>query len=196
MINVTYAGASEVVSATVGQVAQEDYVRISSANIGLARLQLSPPSPAYGRINPDLEAKVESKNIQLLHETVSHLIIIEFGFTLNAEWHNKPLYICDQNANRSNIAPHVGPNSEAHSELVILIQASVTPSAAKSLLDKGYTINVERSPARIFKDEEFEAAGATLVPEGSWVGQTSTADILLLTQTASLRYPSRILSWA
>lgn len=108
-------------------------------------------------------------------------VFIEIGFTLYSQWHNQPLYICDQNANRSNIVPHVGPNSEAHSELVILIQASVTPSAAKSLLDKGYTINVERSPARIFKDEEFEAAGATLVPEGSWVGQASTADILLLT---------------
>ncbi|KAI4118052.1 MAG: hypothetical protein LQ345_001817 [Seirophora villosa] len=95
-------------------------------------------------------------------------VFIEIGFTLYSQWHNQPLYICDQNANRSNIVPHVGPNSEAHSELVILIQASVTPSAAKSLLDKGYTINVERSPARIFKDEEFEAAGATLVPEGSW----------------------------
>ncbi|KAL9007796.1 MAG: hypothetical protein Q9173_007010 [Seirophora scorigena] len=47
-------------------------------------------------------------------------------------------------------------------------RSALTPSAAKSLLDKGYTINIERSPARIFKDEEFEAAGATLVPEGSW----------------------------
>jgi saccharopine dehydrogenase (NAD+, L-lysine-forming) len=30
-------------------------------------------------------------------------------------------------------------------------------------------IHVERSKARIFNDDEFEAAGATLVPEGSWV---------------------------
>ncbi|KAL8833747.1 MAG: hypothetical protein Q9170_004110 [Blastenia crenularia] len=47
-------------------------------------------------------------------------------------------------------------------------KATVTPSAAKSLIENGYTVNVERSPARIFKDEEFEAAGATLLPEGSW----------------------------
>ncbi len=44
-------------------------------------------------------------------------------------------------------------------------------SAAKALIDHGYIVNVERSPARIFKDEEFEAAGAKLVPEGSWVSQ-------------------------
>lgn len=30
-------------------------------------------------------------------------------------------------------------------------------------------MNVERSSERIFDDEEFEAVGATLVPEGSWV---------------------------
>lgn len=30
-------------------------------------------------------------------------------------------------------------------------------------------MNVERSPVRIFEDEEFEKVGATLVPEGSWV---------------------------
>ena len=48
----------------------------------------------------------------------------------------------------------------------------VTPSTTKALVDDGYTVNVERSPARTFKDEEFEAVGATLVPEGSWVRHT------------------------
>lgn len=47
-------------------------------------------------------------------------------------------------------------------------RSALTPTAAKSLIEHGYIINVERSPARIFKDEEFEAVGATLVPEGSW----------------------------
>ncbi|KAL8764093.1 MAG: hypothetical protein Q9194_007171 [Teloschistes cf. exilis] len=47
-------------------------------------------------------------------------------------------------------------------------RSALTPTAAKSLIEHGYTVNVERSPARIFKDEEFEAAGATLVLEGSW----------------------------
>ncbi|KAL8965303.1 MAG: hypothetical protein Q9197_006577 [Variospora fuerteventurae] len=50
----------------------------------------------------------------------------------------------------------------------IHLRSELTPSTAKSLIENGYTINVERSPTRIFKDEEFEAAGATLVPEGSW----------------------------
>ncbi|KAJ4313493.1 Saccharopine dehydrogenase, partial [Neodidymelliopsis sp. IMI 364377] len=41
------------------------------------------------------------------------------------------------------------------------------------LLAAGYKVNVERSPTnpdyeRIFKDKEFEDAGATLVDEGSW----------------------------
>lgn len=44
----------------------------------------------------------------------------------------------------------------------------LTPSTTKALVDAGYTVNVERSPERIFDDSEFEAAGATLVPEGSW----------------------------
>ncbi|KAL9027273.1 MAG: hypothetical protein Q9196_004175 [Gyalolechia fulgens] len=51
----------------------------------------------------------------------------------------------------------------------------VTPTAAKALIENGYVINVERSPARIFKDEEFEAVGAKLVPEGSWAGNRSCA---------------------
>lgn len=45
----------------------------------------------------------------------------------------------------------------------------MTPTTTKALLDAGYVVNVERSTGRIFDDEEFKAAGATLVPEGSWV---------------------------
>ncbi|KAL8939023.1 MAG: hypothetical protein Q9211_002929 [Gyalolechia sp. 1 TL-2023] len=44
----------------------------------------------------------------------------------------------------------------------------LTPTTTKALLDAGYLINVERSTVRVFKDEEYEAAGANLVPEGSW----------------------------
>lgn len=32
----------------------------------------------------------------------------------------------------------------------------------------GYVVNVERSAARMFADEEYAAAGATVVAEGSW----------------------------
>lgn len=45
----------------------------------------------------------------------------------------------------------------------------MTPTTTKALLDAGYKVNIERSPERIFDDSEFEAVGATLVPEGSWV---------------------------
>ena len=47
-------------------------------------------------------------------------------------------------------------------------RSALTPTTAKKLIEAGYTINVERSPERIFDDSEFEAVGATLVPEGSW----------------------------
>ncbi|KAL8664391.1 MAG: hypothetical protein Q9202_003081 [Teloschistes flavicans] len=57
-------------------------------------------------------------------------------------------------------------------------RSALTPTAAKSLIDHGYTVNIERSPARIFKDEEFEAAGATLVPEGSWLAAPESHLIL------------------
>lgn len=44
----------------------------------------------------------------------------------------------------------------------------MTPTTVKALIEAGYTINVERSAMRMFRDEEMAAAGATLVPEGSW----------------------------
>ncbi|EXJ67197.1 saccharopine dehydrogenase [NAD+, L-lysine-forming] [Cladophialophora psammophila CBS 110553] len=47
-------------------------------------------------------------------------------------------------------------------------RSALTPSTTKALLDAGYKVNIERSPERIFEDSEFEAVGATLVPEGSW----------------------------
>lgn len=47
-------------------------------------------------------------------------------------------------------------------------RSAVTPSIAKQLVDAGYTVNVERSPLSIFKDEEYNNTGATLVSTGSW----------------------------
>lgn len=47
-------------------------------------------------------------------------------------------------------------------------RSALTPNVVRKLLEKGFKINVERSPERIFDDAEFESAGATLVPEGSW----------------------------
>lgn len=48
-------------------------------------------------------------------------------------------------------------------------RSALTPTTAAELIKAGYVVNVERSPERIFDDAEFEAAGCTLVPEGSWV---------------------------
>ncbi|KKY25607.1 putative saccharopine dehydrogenase [Phaeomoniella chlamydospora] len=47
-------------------------------------------------------------------------------------------------------------------------RSALTPNTAKALIDAGYTVNVERSPDRVFDDKEFEEIGAALVPEGSW----------------------------
>jgi saccharopine dehydrogenase (NAD+, L-lysine-forming) len=47
-------------------------------------------------------------------------------------------------------------------------RSALTPTTAKALIDAGYTVNVERSPERIFDDSEFEKIGATLVPENTW----------------------------
>ncbi|KUJ24097.1 saccharopine dehydrogenase [Mollisia scopiformis] len=57
-------------------------------------------------------------------------------------------------------------------------RSALTPSTAKALIDAGYTVNVERSPERIFDDEEFEKVGATLVPENTW--REASADHIII----------------
>lgn len=47
-------------------------------------------------------------------------------------------------------------------------RSALTPSTARALLEAGYSVNIERSPVRIFDDADFEAVGATLVATGSW----------------------------
>ena len=47
-------------------------------------------------------------------------------------------------------------------------RSALTPTTTKALIDAGYKVNVERSPQRIFHDEEYERVGATLVPENTW----------------------------
>ncbi len=56
-----------------------------------------------------------------------------------------------------------------HALEIVIDGPAVTPTTTKALLDAGFNVNVERSPARIFDDSEFEAVGASLVPEASWV---------------------------
>lgn len=54
----------------------------------------------------------------------------------------------------------------------------MTPTTTKALIEAGYVVNIERSAERIFEDEEFEAVGATLVPEGSWT--TAAKDNIIM----------------
>ncbi|KAI5285089.1 Saccharopine dehydrogenase, partial [Ascosphaera acerosa] len=59
-------------------------------------------------------------------------------------------------------------------EKIMEHRSALTPETTRKLVDAGYTVHVERSPTdpirkRIFPDAAFERAGATLVPEGSWV---------------------------
>lgn len=62
-------------------------------------------------------------------------------------------------------------------------RSCLTPTTARKLLDAGYPVLVERSPtdpdrARIFGDDEFERAGATLVDTDSW--ETAPADRIVI----------------
>ena len=48
-------------------------------------------------------------------------------------------------------------------------RAALTPTIASELLKTGrFTITVERDPARIFDDVEYENVGCTLMPHSSW----------------------------
>ncbi|KZZ95504.1 saccharopine dehydrogenase [Moelleriella libera RCEF 2490] len=54
----------------------------------------------------------------------------------------------------------------------------LSPEGAKALLDAGFVVRVEESADRIYKTDEFKAAGAEIVPAGSWV-KAPTTDIIL-----------------
>lgn len=47
-------------------------------------------------------------------------------------------------------------------------RAALTPTTTKKLLDAGFEVYVEESTLSTFKTEEYVAAGATIVEEGSW----------------------------
>jgi len=58
-------------------------------------------------------------------------------------------------------------------------RSALTPTTTKALMNAGYKVNVERSPQRIFDDEEFEI-GATLVEENSWPSAPENPIIIAL----------------
>jgi saccharopine dehydrogenase (NAD+, L-lysine-forming) len=61
---------------------------------------------------------------------------------------------------------------------VCLTVKVVSPETAKSLIQAGYPVRVERSSDRIYNDDEFEAVGAKLIPTGSW-REAPQEDIIL-----------------
>ncbi|KAK5658740.1 hypothetical protein OQA88_1549 [Cercophora sp. LCS_1] len=68
-------------------------------------------------------------------------------------------------------------------------RSALTPTTASELIKAGYVVNIERSPERIFDDSEFEAAGATLVPEGSWVDVPADHIIVGLKELEEKEFP-------
>ena len=71
---------------------------------------------------------------------------------------------------------------------------SFSPAVIGDLISAGYLVSVERSstdPARtrIFKDSEYEALGAKLVPEGSWPNAEPGTIILGLKELPEEEFP-------
>lgn len=57
-------------------------------------------------------------------------------------------------------------------------RAPLMPHQAKEMLEQGIQVSVERSSNRVIKDEEYEKAGCTMVPSGSWKNAPADAVIL------------------
>lgn len=68
-------------------------------------------------------------------------------------------------------------------------RSALTPTTTAALLAASFPINVERSSQRIFRDEEFSAIGATLVPEGSWTSAPVDHIILGLKELPEEEFP-------
>jgi saccharopine dehydrogenase (NAD+, L-lysine-forming) len=67
----------------------------------------------------------------------------------------------------------------------------ITPHDAKTLVDYGYNVVVEKSVMRAFEDSDFKEAGATLVEAGSWVNAPNSAIILGLKELPE-DYPAKL----
>src|SRR5690606_2177511 len=57
-------------------------------------------------------------------------------------------------------------------------RAPVVPADVPLLLDAGFEVSVEESPQRIFDIEEYAAAGAFVVGEGTWTDAPQHAYVL------------------
>ncbi|ODV83409.1 hypothetical protein CANARDRAFT_203260 [[Candida] arabinofermentans NRRL YB-2248] len=69
-------------------------------------------------------------------------------------------------------------------------RAALTPATTKALLDTGdFEIYVEESSQSTFKTEEYEAVGAKIVEEGSWVNAPAERIILGLKELPEESFP-------
>ena len=57
-------------------------------------------------------------------------------------------------------------------------RAPLTPSDARAVVESGHRLTVERSPQRVFADDEYAAAGAELAEPVSWVDAPADAIVL------------------
>lgn len=57
-------------------------------------------------------------------------------------------------------------------------RAPVTPAGVRRLRDAGVQVTVEASPTRVFTDDEYAAAGATMAQTGAWPAAPHDAVIL------------------
>ncbi|KAG5368160.1 Saccharopine dehydrogenase [NAD(+), L-lysine-forming] [Yarrowia sp. C11] len=68
-------------------------------------------------------------------------------------------------------------------------RSALTPTTTRKLLDAGFEVFVEKSPLRIFEDQEFADVGATLVEEGSWVSAPEDRMIIGLKELPEESFP-------
>ncbi|TGD48466.1 saccharopine dehydrogenase [Halobacteriovorax sp. Y22] len=69
-------------------------------------------------------------------------------------------------------------------------RSALTPEAAKAIRDLGHEVIIERSPSRIFKDEEFEKLGFKMMPSNSWINMApKNAYILGLKELDAEKFP-------
>ncbi len=58
-------------------------------------------------------------------------------------------------------------------------RCALTPEAAQILRSLGHEVIIERSPTRIFKDEEYECLGLKMMPSNSWINFAPTNAYIL-----------------
>ena len=84
----------------------------------------------------------------------------------------------------SSLTIHLRAETKPHEE-----RAALTPTTTFALLAAGFKVNVERSTQSIFRDEEYSAIGANLVPSGSWPSAPEDHIILGLKELPEEDFP-------